>query len=752
VTNRADGATAALLEGLPEESQDLSPERIHQGVGGIVLGLSTLRCARAGKLLPPPLHLRLLMLERTPGPEALGALAGAADRWWGADLLSLSSEPRARLSRRSLTIALAKIGQPTVTDLGTFHQHLVGRQARARAGRWTTVPGPGARRWGVHFTPAALVDQVTTPTLEPLLDGDITALRICDPAMGGGAFLLGALRFLAPRLANSDAPAALRSARRRIAERCLFGADRDPVAAWLTRMSLWLAVGDPTLTPRFCADHILVGDALRVPAPELRRDSWRPDSEGVDWWAVLPMLFQRNPPGFDAVLGNPPFLGGKRISTEHGRAYRAVLRRAHPRISGNADLAAHFLLRSWRLLRRGGSLGLVMPTTIGQGDTRSSGLASLTDGTLVRAVSRMPWPGAAGVQVSLIHLYAGEWTGPRWLDGALVPHIASDLSARRWSEPPPAQPSHRRCFIGCDLKGLGFLFRDGDPRSTPLSVREEILSQEPRYSAVIRPYMGAADLLSAWDLQPRASVIALGRREEAEARAWPRVMEIVERRVRPERVHRSPEVAAWRWWWWWRDRPALTGALAGQTRCLVVPLITKHLVWVWMPADIVFNHKLAVVTGADDADFAVLQSGVHEAWARALSSTRGVQINYTPSRCFRTFPFPELSATERSPLSELGRALDTERIAQMTDHRWSLARLRDALPTHPSLARLRALAAAVDRAVLDAYGWRDLSSEQPAAVLDRLRDLAISRSARSENSAGVPGRAVSPAPADGSTA
>ncbi len=75
-------------------------------------------------------------------------------------------------------------------------------------------------------------------------------------------------------------------------------------------------------------------------------------------------------PGFDAFTGNPPFLGGKRISTNLGEVYRKWLSAMHPDASGNADLSAHFFRRAFALLAPGGALGFLATNTIAQGDTR----------------------------------------------------------------------------------------------------------------------------------------------------------------------------------------------------------------------------------------------------------------------------------------------------------------------------------------------------------------------------------------------
>jgi len=92
------------------------------------------------------------------------------------------------------------------------------------------------------------------------------------------------------------------------------------------------------------------------------------------WLVEFPEVFSRANPGFDGIVGNPPFMGGSRISGSSGASYLDWLLTIHEQSHGNGDLVAHFFCRGFELLRRGGALGLIATNTIGQGDTRSTGL------------------------------------------------------------------------------------------------------------------------------------------------------------------------------------------------------------------------------------------------------------------------------------------------------------------------------------------------------------------------------------------
>jgi len=147
--------------------------------------------------------------------------------------------------------------------------------------------------------------------------------------------------------------------------------------------------------------------------------------EPFHWEIEFPEVFGRENGGFDAIVGNPPFLGGKRISTNFGGEYLAWLLESHDEADGNADLIAHFFRRSFKLLRKHGCFGLIATNTIGQGDTRSGGLTWIcrTTELFFSARKRIKWPGQAAVVVSTVHISKGNLTAPFYLDGKSVSKI-----------------------------------------------------------------------------------------------------------------------------------------------------------------------------------------------------------------------------------------------------------------------------------------------------------------------------------------
>jgi hypothetical protein len=160
----------------------------------------------------------------------------------------------------------------------------------------------------------------------------------------------------------------------------------------------------------------------------------KPPRKPFHWPLEFPEVFSRQNGGFDALVGNPPFLGGQRITGVLGSSYRDWLgHHVAGGRRGSADLVAYFFLRAWSLIREGGGFGLLAVNTIAEGDTRQVGLeAMVRAGAVIHAAyPNEPWPGKAAVVTSRVHVHKGEWRGERSLLGRPVPFISAFLSDRK---------------------------------------------------------------------------------------------------------------------------------------------------------------------------------------------------------------------------------------------------------------------------------------------------------------------------------
>ena len=522
---------------------------------------------------------RVKWLKDQAGTELAGASARTLKT------AATSDEVVAALGRRVSPRSLDATGTPRLMAAGTLYLQ----------------PGEERRRTGSHYTPRELTEPIVRTTLWPVLDalGDrptpeqILDLKVCDPAMGSGAFLVEACRQLAERLVTAwDVHGAmpemgpdeepLLHARRLVAQQCLYGVDKNPFAVSLAKLSLWLVTlardhaftfidhalkhGDSLvgLTRQQIAafhwkakasaqidwiaeqtrQHIeealgwrntlqgfgegsysqkkeawweaenalanarLIGDVAvaaffgadkNTARKELRNryhsavEAWRTNAahrrvleETVEelrkcekpvppmhWEIEFPEVFEREKPGFDAIVGNPPFAGKNTVSGSNMAGYPDWLKKIHAESHGNADLVAHFFRRAFDLARDGGAFGLIATNTIGQGDTRSTGLRWICrrGGEIFDARKRVKWPGLAAVVVSVVHVAKGPFAGARRLDRREVPAVTAFLFHRGGHEDPARLVANAgQSFVGSYVLGMGFTFDDTDRKGAATSI------------------------------------------------------------------------------------------------------------------------------------------------------------------------------------------------------------------------------------------------------------------------------------------
>jgi hypothetical protein len=686
---------------------------------------------------------------------------------------------------------------------------------------------------------AALGDK---PTPQQILD-----LKVCDPAVGSGAFLVEACRQLGDALVaawahHGDKPGIppdedeLLHARRLVAQRCLYGVDRNPMATDLAKLSLWLATlakdhpftfldhslrsgdalvglskkqiiafhwdltsdqakqrqlgedqleksielainkrigileGGDHMLPGFKADLLQAADnalekarrtgdlclaaffngdkpkaraALReryldtlieiastkdleenftktneVKATVAQLRQGAPHSVLPFHWEIeFPEVFARSNSGFDAFIGNPPFSGVTALSESNHEFYTDWLRISFQDSGGKCDLVAFFFRLAFALLRRDGAFGLIATNTISQGDTRRSSLTVLRRqvATIFSAKKNYSWPGVAAVMVSVVHIYKGELPpgiAPT-LDEKEVERITSFLFASGGDEDPAVLTASRgQAFLGSKVQGIGFTFDNDNPKCPPLVERDRVVALNSRNAERIRPFLGGEELNS--DPLHRAArlVIDLNDLAEADRHVWPDLFALVEKHVRPDRVHSGGSLAA-RWWQYGHQAKELYIAIQGLERVLVVARVTQHLGFTFVRTNQVLNDKVVVVATDRFAPFCLLSSRVHEGWTRFFCSTLEDRLNYSPSDCFETFPFPTGWETDTA-LEAAGQAYYEFRAELMVANNEGLTKTYnrfhsdDPEDSTDGIRRLRELHAALDHAVLIAYGWSDL--------------------------------------------
>lgn len=477
----------------------------------------------------------------------------------------------------------------------------------------------------------------------------------------------------------------------------------------------------------------------------------KPARRPFHWPLEFPEVFAGERGGFDGMVGNPPFLGGQRITGVAGTAFRdwLVAHIAEGR-RGSADLVAYFFLRALSLLREGGGFGLLAVNTIAEGDTRQVGLeAMIGAGAVIHAAyPNEPWPGKAAVVTSRVHIHKGEWSGERSLLGQQAPFISAFLSDREEWSPRKLRANEDRSFQGSIVLGMGFVITADEANS--------MLDADSKNSDVLFPYLNGEDLNTDPGQRPSRWVISFWDWPEERAREYALPFERVLALVKPERDqlggNASAEGRRRKWWLYGRDAKALYHAIGRGhhferhpsgwnpkqkplSRVLVCSEVTKHLAFAEIPNKYVMSANLDVFT--DIERFAVCQSSVHEVWARFHSSRLETRLKYSPGNAYETFAFPEID--ER--LRRLGDDLLRARHRVMTYECIGLTKLYNRFHADterdPRIEELRALQREMDAAVARAYGWHDLNLEHGFHEVpylpenDRVR-FTISESARVE--------------------
>ncbi|MDO8292692.1 MAG: hypothetical protein Q7T29_07505 [Gallionella sp.] len=470
------------------------------------------------------------------------------------------------------------------------------------------------------------------------------------------------------------------------------------------------------------------------------------------WFLEFPEIIGRG--GFDCILGNPPYLGGQKLSGTYGSSFCNYVRWEFAP-AGLSDLVVYFVRRIYSLLRPGGFTAFITTNSIKDGDVRKDGLEQVlaNGGTINMAVRGIKWPGRANLVVSLVALNKGEWRGKQVLDGREVSAISAyfedtiDVGALK-----DLRENADQVFQGSIFLGEGFLL-----------TREEataLTENDPRNKEVIFPVLIGREVNSNPDQNPDRLILNFLDRPEEEASSYRIPFEIVTDRVKPGRMAQKNDGAKRYWWRYYRYNKLCYAMVRTLQHCFVASLVTKHLNFSAVPTNYVYTHRLCVFATDRWDLYAIVQSTLHEAWARKYSGALKQDLNYSPSDCFVNFPFPEgLWQTANPALADLGehyhehrRALMRQLWLGLTDI-YNLFHTRDLTPErvakvskksveeaeagYQGILELRRLHRELDIAIRDAYGWHELNlgldfiEVETLPENDRVR-YTISPSARKE--------------------
>lgn len=466
-----------------------------------------------------------------------------------------------------------------------------------------------------------------------------------------------------------------------------------------------------TMAGDFLSGNVIMGEqiarrakaSLAVDLPE-----GKPIRKPFHWVLEFPEVFERG--GFDGIVGNPPFMGGQKISGNLGSALREFLvvflgneRR------GSADLVAYFFLRAFKLIKNSGSFTFVATKTISEGDTREVGLDQIVDnhGHIYQVTSAYQWPGKAAVLVAIVSI--SKYQPQKYaIDGNQVPFIDSSLSdgTLMIKERLVLGANKGISCIGSYLQGIGFyLERDK---------AEKILRENPNHKEVIKQLVRGDDIINCPTSEFPYYGINFSNKTQDQARKYEIAYALAERYVKPEREAGKDKKLAQFWWRYKRPTLTLYEQVKKIDRVLVHGFTSKYVAFRFVSSDSIFVAPLVVFLSDKYSFFAVLQSSIHKCWVENVSNM-GTTLRYTPSDCFETFPRPFFDSEKEQEIKHIGRKHYEYRDGILNKRKIGLTDLYNMFHNSSEISEdiqsLRKIEVELDKIVASAYRWTDLHLE-----------------------------------------
>ena len=417
------------------------------------------------------------------------------------------------------------------------------------------------------------------------------------------------------------------------------------------------------------------------------------------------------------IVGNPPYEGKNTIASGNPPNYIEWLKVLHEGTHGNSDIVAHFFRRAFDLLRKDGTMGFVATNTIRQGDTRASGLRgfAMPAGRFTMRLGAIVGQEKPQLSSASYILQRGAISGDAILDGRVVPQITAFLFDQGTDENPYELRANDECsFVGSYPLGMGFTFDDTDKKGVASSIAtmRELIALNPRNAEVIKPYIGGDELLTDPLHRHHRFIIDFGAASEEDATTtWPSLVQVVRERVKPVRDKDKDESRRRFWWRFTRRSAPLYIAIRNHQRVLAFAQTGANFAPAFLANGSVYDQTLIVFALQSSAAFGVLQSLPHDIWAAFFGPTMKDDRRYAPSDAFQTFPFPERWAHDFDVQQSAFELFEKRReimAAQNEGLTKTYNRFHDERDNGAGTMALRRLHAKLDRAVLNAYGWRDI--------------------------------------------
>lgn len=738
-------------------------------------------------------------------------------------------------------------------------------------GTFMVTTGTDRRETGTHYTPKSLTEAIVKETLEPVAyvgpaegkprdewklksPAELLDLKICDPAMGSGAFLVQVCRWLSERLVEAwgqseeagnsvtaegvvvakrngyeplrnDPEERLLTARRLIAERCLYGVDVNPLAVELAKLSIWLVTlakgrpfgfldhnlrsGDSLLgihdldqlryldmkpgkksskklfatnideaintaielrtklrgqpirdirdvelmasldeearskltLPQLVADA-LVGDALAAGGKNLDNTALSIHAGeaiagregaanslklhalkalGTDlpagktvrrpfhWPLEFAEVFSRNNPGFDAMVGNPPFMGNKFWKERLGETFTSIAHQIVGAPPGKVDLCLLFHRRSADLLRNDGAYGLLAADNIAEGSAITKGLAVLvSSGDIYYSTKGMLWPGKAAVSISLICYFNGAFASTKRANGIECSYIGPRLEAAdndSWE--PKKLKDGLFSFEGVNnSKGLAFVLSPDDEWFQPLK-------NEP--GSLLVPYITGDDITSHALVQVGRWALDIADRSiETIENEFPVASKFLLEVVKPTRTVealKSYKGLRDRWWQFWNHRADLMRVIRQNSDFIAYSKVTKYPICMLAPSDWIYTNQVVLINKQRGDELALCLSSLFSNWLNHFSGGRlEGRLRLSISESIAKFPLPGMVVDDAGIHS--GDFFNATALDWAKNNSGGMTKVMNNIHSpdcnDQKIEKLREALIEIDKSVVRAYGWDDI--------------------------------------------
>jgi type II restriction/modification system DNA methylase subunit YeeA len=550
---------------------------------------------------------------------------------------------------------------------------------------------------GIHFTSEVDIMKIVRPTiseywedkieaaknLEELsqLEQELRSYRVLDPACGSGNFLYIAyqeLKRIERLLFDKITLISGDNQQQKIGVVTpiqFYGIDINPFAVELARVTMMIArkvaidrfdLTEPALPLDTLDQNIICKDALFTP------------------WQTA-----------DAIIGNPPFLGGKKLRSLLGNKYTEKVYKAFPEVEGQPDFCVFWFRKATDYLGEKTRAGLVGTNSITQVSGRRASLDYVVNhgGIIHSAISTQEWSGEAAVHVSIVN-WSKQQPKRKILDGVEVTTISSSLKNEiSIASAMQLKANENMSFESCALGGKGFIISEEEA--------QEWIKADAKNSKVLKPMIDGKNLIHSY--QKKDWVIDFNDMSIEQASLYKLPFQRVREKVKPERDNNRRNARRLNWWQFGEKRPAMRKALESLDFYFALPKIVKWVMFARVNINILPCEANMVIASDDFYLLGILTSQIHQLWVKAQRSTLKSDTRYTNTTCFETFPFPQnVKSNLIEKIRIKAQELDQYRTEQIEQKQWSITKLYNEYFYEPA-SQLYKLHLQLNRLVMEAY-------------------------------------------------